>query len=72
MIPRKEFMEELYVTCPKCGYNNKKKRLENFGTCLLCNEILDSKLYFKVMLKKMAIKNPRSRNREGRKAVLYF
>ena len=72
MIPKKEFMGKLYIICDKCGYNNKKKRNENFGTCLRCGEIIDNRLYFRAMLRKLSIKNPRSRGRKGDKAVLYF
>lgn len=72
MKAKKEFMEELYVTCNKCGYNNKKKRLENYGTCLLCGEVIDKKSYFKVMMKKLSIKNPKSRGRRGLHSCLYF
>lgn len=68
----KEFMDERYITCDKCGYNNLKKRFEGFGTCLRCNKILDKKTYFKVRMKKLSIRNPKSRGREGLRSCLYF
>ena len=43
---KKEFLKNRFLTC-KCGYNNERKRLENFGTCLRCGEIIDEKSYFK-------------------------
>lgn len=44
---REAFMKKQFITCKKCGYNNKISRFENYGTCLLCEEILDRKTYFK-------------------------
>lgn len=44
---KNEFMIARFITCPYCGYNNFKNRLENFGTCLRCGEIIDGKSYFK-------------------------
>ena len=44
---KNEFMVARFITCPYCGYNNFKNRLENFGTCLRCGEIIDEKSYFK-------------------------
>lgn len=41
-----DFIKEHFVTC-ECGYNNKKNRLQAFGTCLACGKILDEKAYFK-------------------------
>lgn len=43
---RNEFIEKNYITC-ECGYNNRKNRLENFGTCLRCGKIIDERSYFK-------------------------
>ena len=43
---RNEFIEKKYITC-ECGYNNRKNRLENFGTCLRCGRIIDERSYFK-------------------------
>ncbi len=72
MKTKEEFMKDLYVTCNKCGYNNRKDRLENYGTCLLCGEIIDKKIYFKVMMRKMSMKNPKARGRRGLHSCLYF
>ena len=43
---KEEFLNDYYITC-SCGYNNEKKRLENFGTCLLCGKVLDQKAHFR-------------------------
>ena len=42
-----KFICERFVVCSNCGYNNFKKRLENFGTCLRCGEVIDERSYFK-------------------------
>ncbi len=68
----KQFMEERYITCKHCGYNNLKKRFSAFGTCLRCNAIIDKKTYFKVRMKQLSIRNPKSRGREGLRSCLYF
>ena len=39
-----------YIECPKCGYNNERKRFQFFGTCLRCNHIMDGKIYLKRLL----------------------
>ena len=44
---REAFMQKKFITCKKCGYNNKIGRFENYGVCLCCGEILDPKTYFK-------------------------
>ena len=44
---KNEFMIARFITCKYCGYNNFKNRLENFGTCLRCGEIIDERSYFK-------------------------
>lgn len=44
---RNEFIKVRFTTCKYCGYNNFKKRLENYGTCLRCNRVIDEKSYFK-------------------------
>lgn len=72
MIPKKEFMDELFVTCDKCGYNNLKKRFSNFGCCLGCGEVLDKKSYFKFMMRKIAKRCPRNRRIKRNRSVLYF
>lgn len=43
----KRFVSERFVTCKYCGYNNEKKRLENYGTCLRCRKIIDGKSYLR-------------------------
>lgn len=67
-----EFMANNFVTCDKCGYNNHKKRFESFGTCLHCGKILDNRAYFKACMKKLSIRNPKSRGRQGLRSCLYF
>ena len=47
----KRFVNERFVTCKYCGYNNEKRRLENYGTCLRCRKIIDGKSYLKRKLK---------------------
>lgn len=47
----KRFVSERFVTCKYCGYNNEKKRIENYGTCLRCKNIIDGKSYLKRKLK---------------------
>lgn len=48
---QKEFIEEMFITCDKCGYNNKKGRLSIYGTCLCCGKILDKKAYLRYRIK---------------------
>lgn len=47
----KAFIEENFVVCDKCGYNNRKGRIDNFGFCLCCKKILDEKAYLKYKLR---------------------
>lgn len=42
----KQFIKQRYITCD-CGYNNKKDRIERFGTCLRCGKVLYPKIYLK-------------------------
>lgn len=42
-------LSDLFVVC-ECSYNNKKDRLERFGTCLRCGKVLDKRAYFKRMV----------------------
>ena len=44
------FIEENFVVCDKCGYNNKRGRLDNYGFCLRCNNVIDERAYFKYRL----------------------
>jgi len=67
-----EFMEELYITCNECGYNNLKRRFENYGTCLRCGKILDKKVHFKAELGRLARRTCRSRTRKASRSLLYF
>lgn len=53
-----QFLDERFVKC-ECGYNNEKKRFENYGTCLRCGKILDKKIYLARLLK---IKNKGCKN----------
>ena len=41
--------QDEYVTgkvCEKCGYRNKKKNYERYGTCTRCGAIIDPKAKF--------------------------
>lgn len=46
----KEWFNSKYIVCPKCGYNNERKRFSFYGTCLRCNEIMDKKIYLKHLM----------------------
>lgn len=72
MKSRHKFIEELFITCDTCGYNNEKSRFEAYGTCLGCGKILDNKIYFKAQMRKQAFKNPRVRDKNKTRAMLYF
>lgn len=50
-----ELMKSTYITC-KCGYNNSKEKLNLYGKCLRCGEILDKRIYLKVMMRGRIIK----------------
>lgn len=56
---KEEFMQENYVTCGMCGYNNEKKRLKKYGVCLNCGEPLDDKAYFMIKMQKLLQENCR-------------
>lgn len=58
-IEHHKFIEDLYVTCNECGYNNLKNRFQAFGTCLHCGKILDKKVHFKAELIKRSRRNAR-------------
>ena len=45
-----DFINARFKVCSNCGYNNYKGRLENYGTCLRCGEIIDERSYFKKKL----------------------
>jgi len=49
---KEEFLENTFVKCERCGYNNEKKRFQNFGKCLCCGEIMDSRIFYFRKLKK--------------------
>lgn len=49
---RDGFVQNKYITCKYCGYNNEKHRFQNFGYCLCCHKIIDKKIYFVARLKK--------------------
>lgn len=42
-------LSEIFVRC-ECSYNNRKDRLERFGTCLRCGRVLNERAYFKRVL----------------------
>ena len=46
----KEFMENNFVICPFCNYNNKVETFIRFGTCLRCLQVIDDKIYFRTKL----------------------
>ena len=43
----KEKGKDLWIKCPICGYQNKKIFIDVYGTCRLCNKVLDEKAKFK-------------------------
>lgn len=47
----KQFLQENYIICEHCGYNNKKTNVEKYGTCLKCRSILDPKSYLKFKIR---------------------
>ena len=49
---KKKFIENLFIVCDNCGYNNFKNRFQEYGTCLRCGKVLDKKVYFKAQMKK--------------------
>lgn len=71
-ISKEKFIEDRFITCDKCGYNNEKDRFQAFGTCLHCGKVLDDKVHFKATLSKMVMRSPRSRHKGTTRAVLYF
>lgn len=71
-ISKEKFIDDLFITCDECGYNNEKDRFQAFGTYLHCGKILDSRVYFKATLSRMVRKNPRSRRKGTTRAILYF
>ena len=71
MKDKKKFIEDLFITCDKCGRNNERRRFELFGTCLYCGKVLDEKIYFKAQLRKKAYKTHKFIDKKPR-AVLYF
>lgn len=40
---RSDFLDN--IIC-ECGYQNKKESIQMFGTCKLCNKVLDPKAKF--------------------------
>lgn len=72
MLNRKKFIENHFITCDECGYNNHKDRFQAYGTCLHCGKVLDDRVMFKVMLRKIALKNPHLRSKNRTRAILYF
>ena len=43
----KEKDKMVWIKCPNCGYQNKKIFIDVYGTCRLCNKVLDEKAKFK-------------------------
>lgn len=50
MATIKKIQDTIYIVCPKCGYNNEKKRFQLFGYCLRCNHIIEQKIYLRRLL----------------------
>lgn len=59
---REEFLKATFTTCKKCGYNNERGRLHQYGTCLNCGTILDDKIYFMIEMRKKLKNNKRKRS----------
>lgn len=72
MPNREKFIEDLFITCDECGYNNLKNRFVAFGTCLRCGKIIDDRTYFRATMIKIARMTPRSRRKGNSRALLYF
>lgn len=49
---KEEWLRTNFIVCPKCGYNNEKKRNVLYGKCLRCGEVLDKKTYLRYLLYK--------------------
>ena len=43
----KEKNKDLWVICPNCKYYNQKELVDRFGTCKLCNKVLNEKAKYK-------------------------
>ena len=71
-IGQKKFIDDLYITCDDCGYNNEKDRFQSFGTCLHCGKTLDKRVHFRATMIKIARMTPRSRRKGISRALLYF
>jgi len=72
MKDRKKFIEDNFITCDDCGYNNQKDRFQAYGTCLRCNKVLDNRVYFKAQCRKQAFKSIKSRGKNKTRALLSF
>ena len=68
----KEKLMQDFITCDKCGYNNKKERFQAFGTCLGCGKILDDRVYFKAQLLKKSIRKARIQGKQTTQRNLIF
>ena len=71
-LSKEKLMEKEYITCDECGYNNKKKGFEAFGTCLRCGNILDDKIYFKAQLFKISMRKSRTQGKHTTQRNLPF
>lgn len=40
------------IQCPKCKYNNKPENVKFYGTCRLCDSVLDEKAKYKYEMNK--------------------
>lgn len=59
---KEDFIKAYFITCPVCGYNNERKRNNQYGTCLKCGAILDDKTYFMIRMQEL-IKNNKQKGR---------
>ena len=59
-----KFIEDNFVTCKKCGYNNRKELFHKYGVCLCCGDIIDGKTYFKAKYYKTRQRMLRNENKE--------
>ena len=70
-ISKEKIMED-YITCDKCGYNNKKERFQAFGTCLKCGKVLDERIYFKAQMIRKSIRAARINGKHTNERNLIF
>lgn len=68
---KKNFKKLEFVVCPKCGYNNEKKRFGFFGSCLRCGLIIDKKIYLKKLLYLNKRRNYEREEQERKRFTIY-